>query len=55
MLLSIGLPHEIAHGTMRFSFGPQNTMADAEYLCDVLEEIVPRRRAMSPVWNPIQL
>jgi len=51
VLLSIGLPHEAAHGTMRFSFGPQNTMAEAERLCEVLEEIIPRRRAMSPVWH----
>ncbi len=54
VLLAIGLPHEIAHGTMRFSFGPQNTMQDAEYLCEVLEKIIPQRRAMSPVWNSMQ-
>ena len=53
VLLAIGLPHEAAHGTMRFSFGPQNTMEDAEYLCGVLEEIIPQRRAMSPVWKPL--
>ncbi len=54
VLLAIGLPHEAAHGTMRFSFGPQNTMEDAEYLCSALEEIIPQRRAMSPVWKPLQ-
>ena len=54
VLLAIGLPHEIAHGTMRFSFGPQNTQKDAEYLCDVLEQVIPRRRSMSPVWNNMQ-
>ena len=53
VLLAIGLPHEAAHGTMRFSFGPQNTMEEAEYLCSVLEEIIPLRRAMSPVWKPL--
>ena len=53
VLLAIGLPHEAAHGTMRFSFGPQNTREDAEYLCSVLEEIIPLRRAMSPVWKPL--
>ena len=51
VLLAIGLPHEIAHGTMRFSFGPQNTMEEAKELCDVLEQVIPRRRAMSPIWN----
>lgn len=50
VLLSIGLPEEIGHGSMRFSFGPQNTMEEAEYLCDTLEEIIPRRRAMSCMW-----
>ena len=54
VLLSIGLAHEEAHGTMRFSFGPQNTMEEAERLCEVLEEVIPRRRAMSPVWNTLK-
>ena len=35
---------------MRFTFGPQNTMEEAKYLCDVLEEVIPRRRAMSCMW-----
>ncbi|MEG1270579.1 MAG: cysteine desulfurase NifS [Ruthenibacterium sp.] len=51
VLLAIGLPHEAAHGTMRFSFGPQNTMEEAEQLCAILEQIIPSRRAMSPIWN----
>ncbi|MEG2672395.1 MAG: cysteine desulfurase NifS [Ruthenibacterium sp.] len=51
VLLAIGLPHEAAHGTMRFSFGPQNTMEEAEQLCEILEKIIPARRAMSPIWN----
>ena len=50
VLLSIGLPEEIGHGSMRFTFGPQNTMEEAEYLCQTLEEIIPRRRAMSCMW-----
>ena len=50
MLLSIGVPEEIGHGSMRFTFGPQNTMEEAKYLCDVLEEVIPRRRAMSCMW-----
>ena len=50
VLLSIGVPEEIGHGSMRFTFGPQNTMEEAKYLCDVLEEVIPRRRAMSCMW-----
>lgn len=50
VLLSIGVPEEIGHGSMRFTFGPQNTMEEAIYLCDVLEEVIPRRREMSCMW-----
>ena len=50
VLLSIGVPEEIGHGSMRFTFGPQNTMEEAKYLCDVLEKVIPRRRAMSCMW-----
>ena len=50
VLLSIGVPEEIGHGSMRFTFGPQNIMEEAKYLCDVLEEVIPRRRAMSCMW-----
>ncbi len=41
VLLSIGVPEEIGHGSMRFTFSPQNTMEEAKYLCDVLEEVIP--------------
>ena len=54
MLLAIGLPHEIAHGSLRLTFGPQNTMEDAEAVCNALREIIPRLRAMSPVWDKIE-
>ncbi|MCI6640121.1 MAG: cysteine desulfurase NifS [Pygmaiobacter massiliensis] len=54
VLLAIGLPHEVAHGSLRLSFGPQNTMADAEAVCDALEEIIPRLRMMSPVWEDLE-
>ena len=39
-----------AEGQRRYAFGPQNTMEEAKYLCDVLEEVIPRRRAMSCMW-----
>ncbi|MEG0832882.1 MAG: aminotransferase class V-fold PLP-dependent enzyme, partial [Oscillospiraceae bacterium] len=54
VLLAIGLPHEIAHGSLRLTFGPQNTMDDAEYICEKLPEIIGRLRAMSPVWERIK-
>lgn len=51
VLLSIGLPHEIAHCSLRFSFGVQNTMEDAQAICDALDAIVPVVRERSPLWH----
>ena len=51
VLLAIGLPHEIAHCSLRISFGVQNTMDDARAVCTALDEIVPKVRARSPLWN----
>ena len=49
VLLAIGLKHEIAHGSLRLSYGECNTMEDAEYIVDSLKEIVARLREMSPL------
>ncbi len=54
VLLSIGLPHEIAHGSLRLSFGDGNTLEDAEYIMSVLPDIVKRLRDMSPLWDQIK-
>lgn len=51
VLLAIGRPHEIAHGSIRISIGDQNTMEDMEYIAEKLPQIVERLRMMSPVWN----
>ncbi len=51
VLLAIGLPHEIAHCSLRISFGVQNTMEDAKAVCAALDEIVPAVRARSPLWH----
>lgn len=51
VLLAIGLPHEVAHCSLRFSFGVQNTMEDAKAVCAALDEIVPAVRARSPLWH----
>lgn len=53
VLLSIGLPHEIAHGSLRLSFSDQNTEEDVDYILEVLPGIVERLRAMSPLWDEI--
>lgn len=54
VLLSIGLPHEIAHGSLRLSFSDNNTLEDAKYICEVLPPIIDRLRAMSPLWDRIK-
>ncbi len=51
VLLAIGLPHEIAHGSLRFSLSEENTMEEVEYVITALKEIVERLRAMSPLYN----
>jgi cysteine desulfurase len=48
VLLSIGLPPEIAHGSIRFTLGRQTTVADIDYLIEVLPKIVSKVRKMSP-------
>lgn len=53
VLLSIGLPHEVAHGSLRLSFSDGNTLEDAKYICEVLPPIIDRLRAMSPLWDKI--
>ncbi len=54
VLLSIGLPHEVAHGSLRISFGDYNTMEDVDYILEVLPTIIERLRNMSPLWDAIQ-
>ena len=49
MLLAMGIPHELAHGSLRLSLGRDNTMEDADYFLEVMEPIVARLRAMSPI------
>lgn len=51
VLLAIGLPHEIAHGSLRISIGKYNTKEEIEFLVQNLVEIVNRLRNMSPLWE----
>ena len=50
VLLAMGLPEGLAHGSIRFSFGKHNTMEEADYTVDALKEIVLRLRALSPLF-----
>ncbi|MCL2079490.1 MAG: cysteine desulfurase NifS [Oscillospiraceae bacterium] len=51
VLLAIGLPHEIAHGSLRLSVGTDNTDEDISYVLEKMPGIVARLRSMSPLWN----
>lgn len=51
VLLAIGLKHEIAHGSLRTSFGSENTKEDVDYVVTSLEAIVKRLREMSPLYE----
>lgn len=51
VLLAIGLPHEIAHGSLRITFGEKNTEQDVDYIVDNLVEIVGKLRQMSPLYE----
>ena len=54
VLLALGLPHEIAHGSLRISLADDVTDEDAEPLIKVVPEIVAKLRDMSPVWEHIK-
>ena len=54
VLLAIGLKHEIAHGSLRVSFGDSNTMDDVDRIVDSLKTIVARLREMSPLYESVK-
>lgn len=51
VLLSIGLPHEIAHGSLRLTMGENNTMEEMDYVVDTLKTVVQQIRNMSPLYD----
>lgn len=53
VLLAIGLPHETAHGSLRFSLSHENSEEDVDYILEKLPAIVQKLRAMSPLWNEL--
>jgi len=60
VLLAIGLPHEIAHGSVRLSLSQNNTPEEIEYLIERVTAVVNRSRGMSPLWDgktetPVQM
>lgn len=53
VLLAIGLPHEIAHGSLRLTFSDDNTEEDIDYILSTVPSVVERLRSMSPLWEKI--
>ncbi len=51
VLLAIGLPHEIAHGSLRLTMSEDNTKEEMDYVVDSIKEIVQRLRDMSPLYE----
>ncbi len=54
VLLSIGLPHEVAHGSLRLSIGEYNTMEEIDHIIKVVPEVVAYLRSISPVWEDLE-
>ena len=54
VLLAIGLPHEVAHGSLRLSIGEYNTMEEIDHIIEVVPGIVECLRSISPVWEDLE-
>ena len=54
VLLALGLPHEVAHGSLRLSLGSDLTDDDVTYMLEQIREVVSYLRSISPVWEAIQ-
>ena len=51
VLLAIGLPHEIAHGSLRLTVSAENTMEEMDRVANAVKEIVGKLREMSPLYE----
>lgn len=54
VLLSLGLPHEVAHGSLRLSIGEYNNMDEIDHIIKVVPEVVNYLRSISPVWEDLE-
>ncbi|MEE0777257.1 MAG: cysteine desulfurase NifS [Bacillota bacterium] len=54
VLLAIGRPHEVAHGSLRLSLSEENTEEEVDTMIEVVKEVVAYLRDMSPVWKDLQ-
>ena len=54
VLLAIGLPHEVAHGSLRLSLSEENTPEEVEYIIKEVPQVVEYLRNISPVWEALE-
>jgi cysteine desulfurase len=54
VLLALGRPHEIAHGSLRLSLSDYNTMEEMDYILETLPGVIQYLRDMSPVWDALE-
>ena len=54
VLLAIGRPHEIAHGSLRLSLSPDTTEEEVDYMVEAVTEVVAYLRSISPVWRNLE-
>ena len=54
VLLAIGRPHEVAHGSLRLSLSGENSAEDVDRICEILPQVVEYLRSISPVWKDLE-
>lgn len=54
VLLALGLPHEVAHGSLRLTLSKYNTMEEIDYTINAVKEVVEYLRQISPVWDELE-
>ena len=54
VLLSLGIPHEVAHGSLRLSIGEYNSMEQIDHIIEVVPGVVAYLRSISPVWDELE-
>ena len=54
MLLALGRPHEIAHGSLRLTLSHETTVEEVDYMIDAVTQVVTYLRSISPVWRDLQ-
>ncbi len=54
VLLALGLPHEVAHGSLRLSLSEYNTQEEIDYIVEQVPKVVEYLRSISPVWEELE-